>query len=155
VALLLPIGTIVLVCYYFARMNPFSPEPGHSPWAFSIIAIGGGLSAFMAVMITLFASATYRARVRFEAEYRNLQRYLNEDVAKERARLMRNLDLVSAAQQVSMAIKQEVDFERILRVVLEQLEHFARSDSISVYTIDENSQAVARAERRAGVDRFP
>jgi diguanylate cyclase (GGDEF)-like protein len=155
VALLLPIGTLVLACYYFARMNPFSPEPSHSPWAFSIIALAGGLSAFMAVVMTLFASATYRARVRYEAEYRNLQRYLNEDVAKERTRLTRNLDLVSAAQQVSMAIKQEVEFERILSVVLEQLEHFARSDSISVFTIDEDNQAIARAERRAGVDRFP
>ncbi len=155
VALLLPIGTCVLVSYYFARMNPFSPEMTHSPWAYSIIAIAGGMSAVMATMLALFASATYRARIRFEAEYRNLQRYLNEDVAKERTRLMRNLDLVSAAQQVSMAIKQEVDFERILCVVLEQLEHFARSDSISVFTQDEAGHPIARAERRNGVDRFP
>jgi diguanylate cyclase (GGDEF)-like protein len=155
VALLLPIGTCVLVSYYFARMNPFSPEMTHSPWAYSIIAIAGGMSAVMATMLALFASATYRARIRFEAEYRNLQRYLNEDVAKERTRLMRNLDLVSAAQQVSMAIKQEVDFERILCVVLEQLEHFARSDSISVFTQDESGHPIARAERRNGVDRFP
>ncbi len=155
VALLLPIGTCVLVSYYFARMNPFSPEMTHSPWAYSIIAIAGGMSAVMAAMLALFASATYRARVRFEAEYRNLQRYLNEDVARERTRLMRNLDLVSAAQQVSMAIKQEVDFERILSVVLEQLEHFARSDSISVFTLDESGRPIARAERRNGVDRFP
>ena len=39
VALLLPIGTIVLVAYYFARMNPFSPEATVNPWAFSIIAL--------------------------------------------------------------------------------------------------------------------
>ncbi|MCA8915676.1 MAG: GGDEF domain-containing protein [Planctomycetes bacterium] len=155
VALLLPIGTIVLVTYFFARMNPFAPEIHSDPWAFSIIAVAGGLSALMATLLALFASATYRARVRFENEYRQLQRFLNEDVAKERTRLMRNLDLVSAAQQVSMAIKQEVDFERILSVVLEQLEHFAHSDSIAVFTIDEAGKAVVRAERRQGVDRFP
>ncbi len=155
VALLLPIGTVVLVSYFFTRMNPFAPEPTHDPFAYSIIAVAGGLSALMATMLALFASATYRARVRFETEYRNLQRFLNDDVAKERTRLMRNLDLVSAAQQVSMAIKQEVDFERILSVVLEQLEHFARSDSISVFTLDETGRPVARAERRNHVDRFP
>lgn len=155
VALLLPIGTIVLVSYYFVRMNPFATETPANPWAFSIIALAGGLSALMAAVLALFSSATYRARVRYEGEYRQLQRYLNEDVAKERTRLMRNLDLVSAAQQVSMAIKQEVDFERILRAVLEQLEHFARSDSISVFTLDEQGRPVPRAERRRGVDRFP
>lgn len=155
VALLLPIGTIVLVTYFFTRMNPFNPEVQSDPWAFSIIAVAGGLSALMATLLALFASATYRARVRYENEYRQLLRYLNEDVAKERTRLMRNLDLVSAAQQVSMAIKQEVDFERILSVVLEQLEHFARSDSISVFTIDDTGKPAARAERRNGVDRFP
>ncbi|MBZ0134789.1 MAG: diguanylate cyclase [Planctomycetes bacterium] len=155
VALLLPIGTIVLVTYFFTRMNPFNPEIQSDPWAFSIIAVAGGLSALMATLLSLFASATYRARVRYENEYRQLLRYLNEDVAKERTRLMRNLDLVSAAQQVSMAIKQEVDFERILSVVLEQLEHFARSDSISVFTIDDNGKPAARAERRNGIDRFP
>ncbi|MCC7510136.1 MAG: diguanylate cyclase [Planctomycetes bacterium] len=155
VALLLPIGTVVLVSYFFTRMNPFAPEPTHDPFAYSIIAVAGGLSALMATMLALFASATYRARVRFETEYRNLQRFLNDDVAKERTRLMRNLDLVSAAQQVSMAIKQEVDFERILSVVLEQLEHFARSDSISVFTLDETGRPVARAERRNHADRFP
>ncbi|MCA8911137.1 MAG: diguanylate cyclase [Planctomycetes bacterium] len=155
VALLLPIGTIVLVTYFFTRMNPFAPEIHSDPWAFSIIAFAGGLSAVMATLLALFASATYRARVRYENEYRLLQRYLNEDVAKERTRLMRNLDLVSAAQQVSMAIKQEVDFERILSVVLEQLEHFARSDTITVFTLDEAGDAVARAERRNGIDRFP
>jgi diguanylate cyclase (GGDEF)-like protein len=155
VALLLPIGTIVLVTYYFARMNPFAPEVKSDPWAFAIIAMAGGLSALMATLLALFASATYRARVRYEAEYRQLQRYLNEDVARDRTRLIRNLDLVSAAQQVSMAIKQETEFERILSVVLEQLEHFARSDSITVFTIDENGKAAARAERRRGVDRFP
>jgi len=155
VALLLPIGTIVLVTYYFARMNPFAPEVKSDPWAFAIIAMAGGLSALMATLLALFASATYRARVRFEAEYRQLQRYLNEDVARDRTRLIRNLDLVSAAQQVSMAIKQETEFERILSVVLEQLEHFARSDSITVFTIDEQGKPAARAERRHGVDRFP
>lgn len=155
VALLLPIGTIVLVTYFFTRMNPFNPEIQADPWAFSIIAVAGGLSALMATLLALFASATYRARVRYENEYRQLLRYLNEDVAKERMRLIRNLDLVSAAQQVSMAIKQEVDFERILSVVLEQLEHFARSDSIAVFTLDETGKATARAERRNGVDRFP
>ncbi|MBX3459873.1 MAG: GGDEF domain-containing protein [Planctomycetes bacterium] len=155
VALLLPIGTVVLVSYYFTRMNPFAHEPSHDPFAYSIIAVAGGLSGVMATVLALFASATYRARVRFESEYRNLQRFLNDDVAKERTRLMRNLDLVSAAQQVSLAIKQEVEFERILSVVLEQLEHFARSDSISVFTLDETSRPVARAERRAGIDRFP
>lgn len=155
VALLLPIGTVVLVSYYFVRMNPFSPEPVANPWAFSIIAIAGGLSALMATVLALFSSATYRARIRFEGEYRQLQRYLNEDVARERTRMTRNLDLVSAAQQVSMAIKQEVDFERILCAVLEQLEHFARSDSISVFTLDEQGRPVPRAERRRGVDRFP
>ncbi|MCB9933263.1 MAG: GGDEF domain-containing protein [Planctomycetes bacterium] len=155
VALLLPIGTIVLVTYYFARMNPFAPEVKSDPWAFAIIAMAGGLSALMATLLALFASATYRARVRFEAEYRQLQRYLNEDVARDRTRLIRNLDLVSAAQQVSMAIKQETDFERILSVVLEQLEHFARSDSITVFTIDEHGKPAARAERRHGADRFP
>ena len=155
VALLLPIGTIVLVTYFFTRMNPFNPEIQSDPWAFSIIAVAGGLSALMATLLALFASATYRARVRYENEYRQLLRYLNEDVAKERTRLMRNLDLVSAAQQVSMAIKQEVDFERILSVVLEQLEHFARSDSIAVFTLDEDGKPAARAERRNGVDRFP
>lgn len=155
VALLLPIGTIVLVTYFFTRMNPFAPEIQSDPWAFSIIAFAGGLSAVMATLLALFASATYRARVRFENEYRLLQRYLNEDVAKERTRLMRNLDLVSAAQQVSMAIKQEVDFERILSVVLEQLEHFARSDSIAVFTVDETDTPLARAVRRNGLDRFP
>ncbi|MCA8937264.1 MAG: GGDEF domain-containing protein [Planctomycetes bacterium] len=155
VALLLPIGTIVLVTYFFTRMNPFAPEIHSDPWAFSIIAFAGGLSALMATLLALFASATYRARVRFENEYRQLQRFLNEDVAKERTRLMRNLDLVSAAQQVSMAIKQEVDFERILSVVLEQLEHFARGDSIAVFTVDEAGVPLVRAERRNGVDRFP
>jgi diguanylate cyclase (GGDEF)-like protein len=155
VALLLPIGTIVLVCYYFTRMNPFAPEALHNPWAYSILAVAGGLSALMATFLALFSSAVYRARVRFEAEYRKLQRFLNEDVAKERTRLIRNLDLVSAAQQVSMAIKQEVDFERILPVVLEQLEHFTRADSISVFTVDQDGNATARAERRRGVDRFP
>jgi diguanylate cyclase (GGDEF)-like protein len=155
VALLLPIGTIVLVTYFFARMNPFAPEIHSDPWAFAIIAVAGGLSAIMATLLALFASVTYRARIRFENEYRQLQRFLNDDVAKERTRLMRNLDLVSAAQQVSMAIKQEVDFERILSVVLEQLEHFARSDSITVFTLDETGRPVARAERRNGVDRFP
>jgi hypothetical protein len=155
VALLLPIGTIVLVTYFFVRMKPFAPEIQADPWAFSIIAVAGGLSAIMATLLALFASVTYRARVRFENEYRQLQRFLNDDVAKERTRLMRNLDLVSAAQQVSMAIKQEVNFERILSVVLEQLEHFARSDSIAVFTLDETGRPVARAERRNGVDRFP
>ena len=155
VALLLPIGTVVLVTYFFTRMNPFAPEVKSDPWAFSIIAVAGGLSALMATLLALFAHATYRARVRFENDYRHLQRYLNEDVAKERTRLMRNLDLVSAAQQVSMAIKQEVNFERILSVVLEQLEHFTHGDSISVFTVDDNGVALPRAERRNGVDRFP
>ncbi|MBX3473934.1 MAG: diguanylate cyclase [Planctomycetes bacterium] len=153
VALLLPIGTIVLVCYYFTRMNPFDAGANH--WAFSVIAISGGLSAVMAALLALFASVTYRARVRFENEYRNLQRYLNEDVAKERTRMVRNLDVFSAAQQVSMAIKQEVNSERILSVVMEQLEHFAKSDSVAVFTIDEAGTPVPRAERRRGHDRFP
>jgi diguanylate cyclase (GGDEF)-like protein len=155
VALLLPIGTIVLVTYFFTRMNPFNPEINADPWAFAIIAVAGGLSALMATLLALFASATYRARVRFENEYRQLLRYLNEDVARDRTRLIRNLDLVSAAQQVSMAIKQETDFERILSNVLEQLEHFARSDSITVFTLDESGTPAPRAERRNGVDRFP
>lgn len=153
VALLLPIGTIVLVVYYFTRMNPF--EAGANHWAFSVIAISGGLSAVMAALLALFGSATYRARVRFENEYRNLQRYLNEDVAKERTRMVRNLDVFSAAQQVSMAIKQEVNSERILSVVMEQLEHFAKSDSITVFTIDDAGNPLPRAERRRGQDRFP
>jgi diguanylate cyclase (GGDEF)-like protein len=155
VALLLPIGTLVLVCYYFTRMSPFAPEMLHSPWAFSIIAVAGGLSALMAALLALFASAVYRDRVRFEAEYRKLQRFLQEDVARERTRLIRNLDLVSAAQQVSMAIKQEVDVERILPVVLEQLEHFTRADCISVFTVDDHDRPLCRAERRRGVDQFP
>jgi len=154
VALLLPIGTIVLVCYYFTRMNPFDAGGGHH-WAFSVIAISGGLSALMAALLALFGSVTYRARVRFENEYRNLQRYLNEDVAKERTRMVRNLDVFSAAQQVSMAIKQEVDSERILSVVMEQLEHFAKSDAITVFTLDDKGVVLPRAERRRGVDRFP
>lgn len=151
-SLLLPIGTVVLVCYYFTRMSPF--ESGNSPWAYSVITICGGLSAVMAALLALFASATYRARVRFENEYRNLQRYLNDDVAKERTRMVRNLDVFSAAQQVSMAIKQEVNFERILSVVLEQIEHFACSDTVSVFTLDESGAALPRAERRRGVDCF-
>jgi diguanylate cyclase (GGDEF)-like protein len=154
VALLLPIGTIVLVCYYFTRMNPFGPEAAANPWAFSIIALAGGLSAAMAVVLALFASVTYRARVRYEREYRQLQRFLNTDVARERARMTRNLDLFSAAQQVSMAIKQEADFERVLAVVLEQLEHFARSDSVAVFIAGDDGRAAVRAERRLGVDRF-
>ena len=155
VALLLPIGTVVLVAYYFTRMNPFEQGNGPNAWAFSIIAVSGGLSAVMATLLTVFASATYRARVKYENEYRQLQRYLNQDVARERARMQRNLDLVSAAQQVSMAIKQEVEFERILSVVLEQLEHFARSDSICIYTADGNGKLHPRAERRHGTDCFP
>lgn len=154
VALLLPIGTIVLVSYYFTRMNPFDAG-GANHWAFSVIAISGGLSALMAALLALFASATYRARVRFENEYRNLQRYLNEDVAKERTRMVRNLDVFSAAQQVSMAIKQEVNSERILSVVMEQLEHFAKSDSVTVFTLDEAGRPLPRGERRRGADRFP
>lgn len=155
VALLLPIGTVVLVSYYFTRMSPLSTNPQPvNHWAYSVIAIAGGLSAMMATLLSLFASATYRARVRFENELRSLQRYLNHDVARERMRLMRNLDLVSAAQQVSMAIKQEVDFKRILSVVLEQIEHFAHSDSVSVFTQTDHGDIIARAERRDGVDRF-
>ncbi len=154
VSLLLPIGTLVLVCYYFTRMGGFEAGSANH-WAFSVIAISGGLSAFMAALLALFCSATYRARVRFENEYRNLQRYLNEDVAKERTRMVRNLDVFSAAQQVSMAIKQEVNFERILSVVLEQLEHFSRSDSVAVFTLDDQGHATPRAERRRGHDYFP
>ncbi|MDC1142984.1 diguanylate cyclase [Planctomycetota bacterium] len=155
VALLLPIGTVVLVAYYFTRMNPFEHGTGPNAWAFSIIAVCGGLSALMATLLAIFCSATYRARVKYENEYRQLQRYLNQDVARERSRMQRNLDLVSAAQQVSMAIKQEVDFERILSVVLEQLEHFAGSDSICIYTTDSTGNILPRAERRSGVDFFP
>ena len=153
VSLLLPIGTVVLVCYYFTRMDPFQGGAHH--WAYSVIAIAGGLSAVMAALLALFASATYSARVRFENEYRNLQRYLNEDVARERNRMTRNLDVFSAAQQVSMAIKQEVSFERILSVVLEQIEHFARSDTVTVFTLDDAGAFLPRAERRRGQDRFP
>ncbi|MCC6465125.1 MAG: GGDEF domain-containing protein, partial [Planctomycetes bacterium] len=153
VALILPIGTLVLVSYYFTRVSSFTGQA--NPWAFHIIAIAGGLSAIMATLVTLFAGATYRARVRFENEYRNLQRYLNDDVAKERTRMIRSLDLASAAQQVSMAIKQDTDFQRILSVVLEQLEHFSRADTISVFTLDDHSHPVVRAERRNGIDRFP
>ncbi|MHC4840199.1 MAG: GGDEF domain-containing protein [Planctomycetota bacterium] len=155
VALLLPIGTVVLVAYYFTRMNPFEHGSGPNAWAFSIIAVSGGLSAIMATLLAVFASATYRARVKYENEYRQLQRYLNQDVARERSRMQRNLDLVSAAQQVSMAIKQEVEFERILSVVLEQLEHFAKSDSICIYTADPTGVLLPRAERRHGIDCFP
>ena len=70
VALLLPIGTIVLVAYFFTRMNPFAPEIQGDPWAFAIIAFSGGLSAVMATLLALFASVTWRARVRYENEYR-------------------------------------------------------------------------------------
>ncbi|MCF6229023.1 MAG: GGDEF domain-containing protein, partial [Planctomycetes bacterium] len=155
VALLLPIGTVVLVAYYFTRMNPFENGSGPNAWAFSIIAISGGLSAIMAAMLAIFSSTTYRARVKYENEYRQLQRYLNQDIARERARMQRSLDLGSAENQISMVIKQEVDFERILSVVMEQLEHFTRSDSICIYTVDAEGNVLPRAERRRNIDCFP
>lgn len=155
VALLLPIGTVVLVAYYFTRMNPFENGTGPNAWAFSIIAISGGLSAIMAAVLMVFSSATYRARVKYENEYRQLQRYLNQDVARERARMQRSLDLGSAENQISMVIKQEVDFQRILAIVLEQLEHFTRSDSICIYTVNAAGEILPQAERRHGVDCFP
>ncbi|MEE9311833.1 MAG: GGDEF domain-containing protein, partial [Planctomycetota bacterium] len=155
VALLLPIGTVVLVAYYFTRMNPFENNIGPNAWAFSIIAISGGLSATMAAMLAIFSSTTYRARVKYENEYRQLQRYLNQDIARDRARMQRSLDLGSAENQISMVIKQEVDFECILSVVMEQLEHFTRSDSICIYTVDAEGKVLPRAERRRNVDFFP
>lgn len=155
VALLLPIGTIVLTAYYFFRMGPLAREAvPFDAWAFSIIAISGGLSGIMATLLALFAHATWRARLRFENECRNLQRYLNEDVARERYRMQRNLDVFAAAQQISMALKQEVDFERILGLVLEQIEYFARAEQACVFVAGK-SGLEPRALRRHGVTHFP
>ncbi|MCC6150103.1 MAG: GGDEF domain-containing protein [Planctomycetes bacterium] len=155
VALLLPIGTIVLTAYYFFRMGPLAREAvPFDAWAFSIIAISGGLSGIMAALLALFSHATWRARLRFENECRNLQRYLNEDVARERYRMQRNLDVFAAAQQISMALKQEVDFERILGLVLEQIEYFARAEQASVFVAGKGGLE-PRALRRHGVTHFP
>ncbi len=156
VALLLPIGTVVLTAYYFFRMGPLAPAKApFDAWAYSIIAISGGLSGLMAALLALFSFVTWRARLRFENECRHLQRYLNEDVARERFRMQRNLDVFAAAQQISMAIKQEVDFERILGAVLEQIEHFARADQASVFVADRHGLLEPRALRRHGITRFP
>jgi len=156
VALLLPIGTIVLTAYYFFRMGPLAPSRApFDAWAFSIIAISGGLSGVMAALLALFSFTAWRARLRFENECRNLQRYLNEDVARERYRMQRNLDVFAAAQQISMAIKQEVDFERILGAVLEQIEYFARTEQASVFVAAKNGELEPRALRRHSVTRFP
>lgn len=155
VALLLPIGTIVLTAYYFFRMGPLAREAvAFDAWAFSVIAISGGLSGVMAALLALFSHATWRARIRFENECRNLQRYLNEDVARDRYRLQRNLDVFSAAQQISMALKQEVDFERILSLVLEQIEYFARTDQACVFVAGKGGLE-PRALRRHGITLFP
>ena len=155
VALLLPIGTIVLTAYYFFRMGPLARNAvPFDAWAFSIIAFSGGLSGIMAVLLALFSHATWRARLRFENECRNLQRYLNEDVARERYRMQRNLDVFSAAQQISMALKQEVDFERILSLVLEQIEYFARADQAAVFVAGKHGLE-PRALRRHGITLFP
>jgi diguanylate cyclase (GGDEF)-like protein len=155
VGLLLPIGTIVLTASWFAKIHPLAVAGQPiDPWAFSIIAIAGGLSGLMAALLAVFAFGQYRQRRRLELEYRSLQRYLNDTVLKERVKLQRNLDLFSASQQVSMAIKQEVDTERILSVVLEQLESFARPDDITVFVVDKRGVLVPRARREKGVDRF-
>jgi diguanylate cyclase (GGDEF)-like protein len=155
VALLLPIGTIVLTAYYFFRMGPLARNAlPFDAWAFSIIAFSGGLSGIMAVLLALFSHATWRARLRFENECRNLQRYLNEDVARERYRMQRNLDVFSAAQQISMALKQEVDFERILSLVLEQIEYFARAEQAAVF-VSGKQGLEPRALRRHGITLFP
>ncbi len=151
VGLLLPSGTVVLVIHYFSRLSTSSGL--ENQWIYTLLALAGGLSAVMAALLLVSVLVVYQQRNRFQRLHLKQNQFLNS-VLEERLRMARSLDVLGAAHQVTLAIKQETSFERIASVVLEQIEFFSRAEDVIVYASSSERELEARARRFLGVNSF-
>lgn len=154
ISLMVPACTAVLVAFYLYRYGKGIPGGGEDlHLRMNLIAIGAGVCAAMAAALDVALLIVYRQRNRFERVQRR-QRQILEDMLEERLRMTRALDVLSASQQVTLAIKQETSFERIATVVLEQIEAFARAEDVVVFATRPDGELEPRARRWMSINTY-
>jgi diguanylate cyclase (GGDEF)-like protein len=128
VSLLLPMGTVVLVVYFFSRMTATNaPSTAHN-----LVAVAGGLSAVMAALVSVGLLVVFRQRNRVQHFNHRLNAYLSTQMDKN-LRQERMLNALSCANEVALAVRQETSFDRIASVVLEQIESFSGASDVVVF----------------------
>jgi len=154
VALLPPMGTLVLVVYFFSRLAPALEVHGvPEAMAVRLIAVGAGVSAMMAALALVVLLVMNRQRARLERANKRLTEMVSS-LIEERVRMTRNLEALNGANQVTLAIKQESSFERIATVVLEQIEFFSKATDIVVFAASRDGELEPRARRLNSINSF-
>jgi|GEM_PF-2463984 len=145
VLLVPPMGTVVITMKFFATLSgPTLPAVNSASVTVPVIA--GGVSAIMASILALCLFVVYRQRNRYQRLHSKQNQFLNS-MMEERLRMARSLDVLGAAHQVTLAIKQENSFERIASVVLEQIEFFSRANEVVLFLCTPENELDPRAQR--------
>lgn len=153
-ALLPPMGTLVMVVYFFSRLAPTLEIHGvPEALAIRLIAVGAGMSSIMAALALVVLLVINRQRARLERANKRLTEMVSQ-LIEERVRMTRNLEALNGANQVTLAIKQESSFERIATVVLEQIEFFSKATDIVVFAASREGELDPRARRLNGINSF-